>query len=93
MSNTNETDPLMMLNNLKRVDAPPFLLTRIRQRIANRQEQTLNPAIVWTAGLAMLFVISINVYLITDNPGISKRGHEVNLAESMNLYPQNALYE
>ncbi len=92
MKNTNSYDPADMLEQVTRVDAPPFLLTRIRQRIADTREQ-VSPAMAWVAGLSLVFILALNIYIITGDETTAGGKTQANLAQTMNLYPHNSLYE
>lgn len=85
-------DALEMLGKVARVDAPPFLLTRIRQRVANVQQRVPAKWVVATA-LSMILIIAMNIYLVAGqrNNNRTETSHE--LAQAMNLLPQNSLYE
>ncbi len=92
MENTNNNNPADMLEYINKVEAPPFLLTRIRQKIANVAEQPVAPKWVLAACTSLLLIVALNIYIIS---GSSENPHpnQPNLAQSMNLYPQNSLYE
>ncbi len=91
MANIHNTDPASMLETIQRVEAPPFLLTRIRQQIANRQDAAVPTRWAWAAGLSFVLILALNIYAITG----SSRGTrpQANLVQTMDLYPHNSLYE
>jgi hypothetical protein len=94
MKKDNIYDPADMLELVGRVEAPPFLLTRIRQRIENVRQQKVSPGFAWAATLSFLLVLSVNVYIMAGGAGkMEGRGRQVNLAQTMNLFPDNSLYE
>ncbi|MBX2905937.1 MAG: hypothetical protein KF744_07865 [Taibaiella sp.] len=85
-------DALKMLGEVARVDAPPFLLTRIRQRVANVQQRVSGKWVVATA-LSMILIIAMNIYLVAGQRNNSRTETSHELAQAMNLLPQNSLYE
>ena len=91
MKHTDNHSPADMLEYINKVDAPPFLLTRIRQKIANAREQQINPKWALAAGVSLLLIVALNLYVISgpDN----NQPQQTNLAQTMNLYPHNSLYE
>jgi hypothetical protein len=79
---------LDILNKIQKVDAPPFLYTRILNRIQNKVKETVPVkwAVATAAGLIVLITININVI---------KSGEESNttdLSEVFNLKTNNSLY-
>jgi hypothetical protein len=91
MKHSDNNSPADMLERINKVDAPAFLLTRIRQKIANAGEQQIAPKWAFAAGFSLLLVVALNLYIIT-SPAES-RPQENNLAQTMNLIPHNSLYE
>jgi len=92
MKYTDQYDPSDMLDHVKRVDAPPFLLTRIRQKIDTARRQA-SPALIWATGLSMALIFTVNIYVITAPAKTNDVNPGNELAQSMNLYPHNSLYE
>ncbi len=91
MKHTDNHSPADMLEYINKVDAPPFLLTRIRQKIANATEQTIAPKWAFAAGFSLVLVVSLNIYIIT--APTENKPQQANLAQTMNLIPHNSLYE
>ncbi len=85
--------PADMLDNIGRVDAPPFLLTRIGQRIANAAAQRVQPVWAVAAGVSLVLVLALNVYVMTGTQKTASPRPQSDLAAAMELYPQNSLYE
>lgn len=83
-------DPLQMLDDIQRMEAPPFLMTRIQERIKQGDLQTinLNRAAVFALGFALL--LALNIWVVFSS-GV---GQEIapQLVESMNLHSNNELY-
>lgn len=94
-SNTHKNgamdNELNLLEQIQHVNAPPFLLTRIQQHIRNKKESSFSPALTWVLSLSLAIVVIANSALLVNTVITSK--HEQNLAQSMNLLPQNELYK
>ncbi len=76
------------LAEINPVDAPPFLLTRIKQQIANK-EVKVKPvwAVSFATAIALLFMLNLNI--VSQK---SEQTQEQNFISSMGLYNQNNLY-
>lgn len=91
MKNNNIDKQLDLLKQVKRVETPPFLLTRIRQKAQQKEAETmLSPQLVWgiTASFVVLFLINIAVV----STQFSAPVQDISLLESMNLLPNNTIY-
>ena len=84
-------DPAEMLGAVSQVSAPPFLLTRIRQKIANTQ-QRVSAKWVFATALSTAVIFIVNIYLVTGEPVPEQPREGIELATAMNLLPQNRLY-
>lgn len=93
MTQNKTKEPADMLDHIMKVDAPPFLLTRIRQKIAVAKEQRLTPALAWVGTVSFIIILSVNVYIVAGNTDSKTSGKASKLAQSMNLFPHNSLYE
>ena len=84
-------DPAEMLGQVAPTAAPPFLLTRIRQRIANASQRV--PA-KWVAATAvsMACILMLNIYIISGRSDMRAPEDGTQLARAMNLFPNNSLY-
>lgn len=87
MSTINEAEEL--LSNLKRVDAPPFLYTRILARISAPERQYVKPVLAVATALSFIALLALNVYAIS---GSSAQPQQVNLLESFHLMDSQSLY-
>lgn len=83
-------DPLAILENIHRVDAPPFLLTRVMQKINDVKTEQIPTRFVWSLGISFLIVLALNVSVITSR---NKHQQVNNIATEMNLYSSNSLYK
>lgn len=81
--------PLDIFEKVQKVDAPPFLYTRILTRIQNKAKETV--PVRWAAAAAacliILIVININV-IRSSNP----QTNTADLSEVFSLQTSNSLY-
>jgi len=82
---------LNILDQVQKVNAPPFLLTRIQQRIRNKKESQFSPTLSWVLSLSLAIIVVVNGAVLTNMIIASKQ--EKNLLQSMNLLPNNELYK
>lgn len=82
---------LNILDQVQKVSAPPFLLTRIQQRIRNKKESQFSPTISWVLSLSLAIIVVANGAVLTNMIISSKQ--EKTLLQSMNLLPNNELYK
>jgi hypothetical protein len=79
------------LHKLKRVEAPPFLFTRIQQKIEQAQATRLPGKVIWAVGFSLVLVLMVNIGTIR------KVTHKTNnlehFAQSMDLTTDNTLYK
>ncbi|MBL7883325.1 MAG: hypothetical protein JNL69_04615 [Bacteroidia bacterium] len=84
-------DFLKTLGHIKKVDAPEFLLTRIKQKIANTYANSFSPRIAWSMATGFVIIVVLNIGIaIKTTPQNNK---ETTIVEAMNLLPTNALYK
>lgn len=96
MNRENETkmnfeDPAGMLEGIRKVEAPPFLLTRIRQKIKAQSERKVTRFTVFAAGLSLSVLFAMNIYIVS-NSGQNKTHVPDDIANAMNLFPDNNIY-
>lgn len=89
----NIDNKLDVLKEIKEVDAPPFLLTRIRQQIQSLQDAPAPVKWKWAFAVSTILVLALNISILfkstdtqTTKPGIE------NVVKSMNLSSSNSLY-
>jgi hypothetical protein len=83
---------LELLKKIQKVDAPPFLYTRIQAKIRSAATEQLPMSWKWAGGLAFSMLIVGNLYFSTLNSAASTSSIEV-LAEGMRLQSQNQFYD
>ncbi len=86
-----DTDISSLLGKLQRIDAPPFLLTRIKEKIKTEPEIKVGMGWVLAGGMSLIMMLIMNVAII--NRDSVKHPKTQNLIESMNLAPENTLYQ
>jgi len=85
--------PLEQLRNVKKVEAPPFLLTRINAKIAAQEVETLPLSWKWTGALAFGLVLLLNVRALQVNRQASSSQDTIEvLADGLHLSNANQLY-
>lgn len=81
--------PIDSLSKIQKVDAPPFLYTRILSRIQNKVKETVPVkwAVAAAACVVILILININVIQSANNTT-----ETTNLSEMFSLQTNNSLY-
>ena len=90
MKGNNIEEYLDRLSTIQKVDAPPFLFTRIQQRIQDVIFPRVSPKTAWALCVSFVFLLIMNVYVIAHYH--SDNSKENNLAQSFHLLPDNNLY-
>jgi hypothetical protein len=90
MKHEVDTDFSSLLSTIQKVDAPPFLLTRIKEKLKSNPDVKVGVGWVLAGGMSLVMVLIINVVVISKNS--TKHQQIPNLVESMNLAPDNTLY-
>jgi hypothetical protein len=83
-------DLLKSLEEIKKVDAPEFLFTRIQEKIKRQAEEWIVPEKAWMAILTFVLLLIINIYAIRQ---LRFHSNERSLAQAFQLMPDNNLYE
>jgi hypothetical protein len=88
----NIEEKLKKLSEIKQVDAPPFLFTKIEQSIKNLQEKKVKPIFKFAyAGLATSILI-LNITVIIQYYKVEKKNNLEVLVQNMQLQNQNNFY-
>ena len=95
----NIDNKLDLLKQIKEVDAPPYLLTRIRQQIQSAGAAQAPVKWKWAFAFAAIFILALNISIFlnaTDNynrsENVSKKAGLENVISTMNLTTTNELY-
>jgi hypothetical protein len=85
---------LDLLKQIKEVEAPPFLLTRIRHRINHPGNAEAPVKWKWAFALTSVVILALNIsILLTSAASATKKNTGVeNVVNAMNLSTQNDLY-
>ena len=86
-----DIDMLKLLEQIQKVDAPPFMLTSIMERINVVSSNWITPKKAWSLVVAFTLLIILNAYAILQLRSSSR--NERNLAQTFQLMPQNNFYE
>ncbi len=85
---------LNKLEKIRPVDAPPFLFTRIEQRIASVSQSSVSTKFRFAVISSLLALAVINIIVVSSFAGIKTHSSSIqHLAISMNLSSSNDLYE
>lgn len=82
--------PTDILNKIQKVDAPPFLYTRILSRIQNKVQETVPVKWAVVAAACLLTLIVINISVISKTTTVQNNSSE--LSEAFSIQTSNALY-
>jgi hypothetical protein len=81
---------LELLERIAPTAAPPFLLTRIQQKIKDASGNYLSLRCIKLAGLALVFLIGLNAIAFVKLR--KEKKPTANLAQQLNLNPENSFY-
>lgn len=85
-----ESSFLKPLDTIQEVETPPFLLTRIHQRIEAIKANQISPKLAWGLAVSFSFLLIMNMVILNGN---RKEKHENNLVESLHISTNNDLYK
>jgi len=84
---------LDLLRKIQSVDEPPFLLTRIRQRIQSLELSPAPRSWKWALVLTGAAIVVLNLGIILKTANTAKNSSIETIAISMNLSSGNNLYD
>jgi len=84
-------DYLEKLSRIQQVDAPPFMLTAIEEKIHRTKTEWITPNKLRAFAAAFVLLLLINAFAILHIHSSSK--NEKNIAQVFQLMPDNNLYE
>ncbi len=89
----NIDNKLDLLKQIKEVDAPPFLLTRIRQGIDNLHNAEAPVKWKWAFAIISIFLLLLNLSIFFKTPATTnKKAGIESLVTTLNLSTSNSLY-
>ncbi len=80
-----------ILSKVRKTEAPPFLYTRIEQRLANLSNNTMPKNVVWALSVAFAILLFTNIYVLKTYSTDPYKTES--LAESIYLLDNNMLYK
>ncbi|MBL0024085.1 MAG: hypothetical protein WBP08_02795 [Saprospiraceae bacterium] len=92
--NINIDNQLDLLKQIKEVDAPPFLLTRIRQQIQNLDDVEAPVQWKWAFALTSIAILALNIsiFFTSANTEIKNTTGIETVISSMHLATTNSIY-
>lgn len=81
---------LSELKLINKVEAPPFLWTRIEQKIENNTKNTLSVRIQWAFGIAMFLIILSNGIIMIETVEKQKINESYTLLKHMQMIENNS---
>lgn len=92
MKNKGLNNKLELLQQIQQVEAPPFLFTRIQQKIeAGSVSSKFSPKLTLSLIASFILLIVLNVTTLVKSSGEAKS--EENIVEATSIIPNNYLYQ
>ena len=86
----NLKKPFDILNTIKQVEVPQFLLTRVQQRIRRVEQNRWSPQLAWTLFIGLIFIMVLELSIVGKPAFVYST--EQNIVQLMNLHYDNLLY-
>jgi len=83
-------DSLKKLETIQKVETPPFLITRLQEKIKAEANNRIRPFYAWALVTAMIGVFAVNIIIITDTD--NKEEYKTKFSQDLQLIPNNNLY-
>ncbi len=79
------------LNKIRSVEAPPYLFTRILQKIEQAKVEQVSKPVFWLGSFSFMILLAVNTLVLfnTKTEPITTK----NYAEYIQLTPNNTLYK
>ena len=86
---------LEVLEKVNRVEAPPFLFTRIEARIQAQLNEQLPIRWLWVSISTVLLLVVVNTLILRDSTQLSEtsNGSIQHVSEEMGMQTSNQLYQ
>jgi len=88
----NIENKLDALKKVKQVEAPPFLLTRIKQQIQNQQNTAAPVKWRWAFAVSTIIILALNLSILFTQKSSDKISGIEPVVNSMHLSNTNALF-
>lgn len=82
-------DPINALDNIQKVDAPEFMLTRIYAKIDSLKEIEVKPSIAWSLIGTFALVVVINAFVMVKS---NKSSNTQDIVTEMGMNTNNSIY-
>jgi hypothetical protein len=92
MKSQDNFDIDQLLSRIQKVEAPPFLLTRIEQALLNSPSNGISKWQLAAISFSFLFLLTANVFVIKEQIPRKHTNSIEMLSNSMNLINSNQLY-
>jgi len=89
--NTEKDNTLEPLEQIKKVNPPPFLYSKIEKRIKEEQTDRVSAKWLVAASVTLIILIASNSFLISSNLK-TKNNNGNNIADAFQLTTNNQLY-
>lgn len=83
-------EKLDLLRTIQKVEAPPYLFTRIVAKIKNEPEVEVSTGKIAAIGLALFILLLVNIAIISNN--VSRKNSQTGIAQSYGLSSTNSFY-
>ncbi len=83
-------EKLELLEGIRKVEAPPYLFTRIESKIRNEAEGKISSKNVAVLGMGLLVLLLVNISIISNNMNFKKS--QTSVAQSFGLVTNNSFY-
>ncbi|MBK9636897.1 MAG: hypothetical protein IPO63_03450 [Bacteroidetes bacterium] len=90
MSQNKLYDFLNPLSTVEKVEIPPFLFSKIEQKISFIRENTISKNMGWTWITSVSLIVLFNLFIITQSSWIPTEKN--NLLQSLQIQNNNSLY-
>jgi|GWRWMinimDraft_6_1066014.scaffolds.fasta_scaffold12368_2 hypothetical protein len=90
MSQSQSNDYLDPLNAVEKVEASPFLFSKIEQKILFIRENTVSKKMGWALITSTSMIVLLNVFILTQSSWLPKEKN--NLLQTLQIQNNNSLY-
>lgn len=90
MSQNHLNDFLDPLNTVKKVEAPPFLLSKIERKIIFVRENSISPRLGWIMINSVGMLVLFNLFILSQSSWIPTEKNS--LLQSLQIQHTNSLY-
>jgi hypothetical protein len=88
----NIDNKLDKLKNIRRLDAPPYLFTRIKERIDSMGDVPVSTQWKLAFAMAALLILTLNTRIVFQSSDREKKNNITGVVSAMQLSPSNDFY-